>query len=673
MAELTLLRDLSVVMVTAAVMTLLCHILKQPVVIGYILAGLFIGPHTPPFALIRDMHSIETMAELGLVVLMFSIGLEFNLPKLRRVGLSAALAAVLEVVGMIGIGYALGRAFGWSPLNSFYLGAILCISSTTIIAKVFNDLKLSRDDFAQVVFGILILEDIVAIVILTLLTGLGASRVEGAAALRAFGEVSFFVVLFLVGGLAAVPRLLSAVGRFRSKELLGIVVLGLCLASAFLAHHMGFSVALGAFLMGSIVGVSSEIDTIEEWIHPIRDMFSAIFFVATGLLIQPRLLWEYKTAVLIVTVVTIGGKVLSGAVGSFVAGYSLKTSFKTGMSLAQIGEFSFVFAALALKDKMAGIFLYPLAVAVSTLTTLSTPYLIRSSDRVVDGLLDALGEPITRRLNFYHHWINERRDDPPETTGVISRYLVRLAIYATLFVGALSLFTFFATALDGSALHQALGWGAGFLLCLPLLRALATYVSHFVLLTLTETLVRLHALKWLERLSIHRFYNTLHSGLMGLFALMYLSRAARFLPDGPVLWVTIFVAGLVGYLARHRVNMAYDRLEGILDEALGLATSEPLRRAALRTEESGGTLSESMTRIFLARRDAAVKQSIRSLALRQKSGASLVAVYRRGKLMTNPPPEMILLGNDTLVILGNKDERDKARRLLKNGAAGAAA
>ncbi|OGR91908.1 MAG: hypothetical protein A2992_08350 [Elusimicrobia bacterium RIFCSPLOWO2_01_FULL_59_12] len=669
MAELTLLRDLSVVMVTAAAMTLLCHWLKQPVVIGYLLAGLIIGPHTPPFAFIRDMHSIQTMAELGLVFLMFAIGLEFNLARLRRVGGWVVLAAGVEVSGMFGLGYALGQAFGWSRLDSFYLAAIMSISSTTIIAKVFTDLKILKEECARVAFGILILEDVLAIVLLTILSGLGATQVGGSAAVRAVGQIAFFVVLFLVAGLALVPRLLAWTGRFHSKELLGIVVLGLCLASALLANQLGFSLALGAFLMGSIVGVSSEIDAIEAWIHPIRDMFSAIFFVAAGLLIQPKLLWDYKTAVLTVAALTIAGKTLCAAAGSFLAGYSPKTSFKVGISLAQIGEFSFVFGGLALQNKQGSDFLYPLAVGVSALTTLSTPYLIRSSDRVVDGLLGALGETVTGRLGRYHQWMSGRRGNQPETAGVVSRYLIRLAIYAALFIAALSLFAFFATTLGGSDIHQALGWGAGFLLCLPLVRALATYVSHFILVVSTEMMVRFHALKLLDRLSVHRFYGVIHTGLILLFALLFLSRAARFLPDGRIFWLTVSLAALFGFLARHRIDRAYDRMEGILDEALGLATSEPLRRAALETDEAGGALSESMERIFLGRRDAAVRQSIRSLGLREKTGASLVAVYRRGKLKTNPPPEMLLLSNDTLVVMGSKEERLKARRLLKNGSA----
>lgn len=665
MTELTLLRDLSVVMVTAAAMTLLCHVLKQPVVIGYLLAGFVIGPHTPPFSLISDMHSIETMAELGLVFLMFAVGLEFSLPKLRRVGIPAALAATLEVVGMVGIGYLLGRAFGWSPLDSFYLGAILSISSTTIIIKVFSDLKLLKEEFAHAVFGILILEDVVAIVLLTVLSGLGASHVEGGAALRAFAQVSFFVVLFLVLGLSLVPRFIGWIGRFHSKELLGVVTLGLCLASALLANQMGFSIALGAFLMGSIVGVSPEIDAVEEWFHPIRDMFSAIFFVATGMLINPSVLWEYKVAVLIIAAATIVAKVLSGAGGSFVAGYNLRTSFRIGMSLAQIGEFSFVFAGLALKDSRAGTFLYPLAVGVSAITTLSTPYLIRSSDDFVSGLLKHLGPRVTHTLDRYHDWISGWRTQQNSSTGVISRYVVRLLIYAALYSAVLSVFSFITRELVQEDLTQAAAWILGFVIGLPLMRAVATYFTHFILLISTEAMVRLHALKLLERLSIHRFYGTVHSAMLAVLALLYLLKTSTPMPAGPFFWQVIGVTVLISFLFRHRMNVIYDRMESILDEALGLATSEPLRQAALQTDEGDGALSESLERVFLSRKAAAVRHTIRSLGLREKTGASLVAVYRRGKLQTNPSPEMTLLANDTLVVLGDKDERKKARTLLR--------
>jgi CPA2 family monovalent cation:H+ antiporter-2 len=435
--EMHFLKDLAIVMFAAGAMTLLCHRLKQPVVIGYLLAGLFVGPYTPPVTLVSDLQSIHTMAELGLVFLMFALGLEFNLPKIRKVGMSAGLAVLLEVAGMMVIGYALGRAFGWSVTDSIFLGSILCISSTTIIVKVFMDFKMMQERFAQVVFGILVLEDIVAVAILSILSGLGTSGGPDAVVIvESFLRIGLFVTLFLVLGLLIIPRFIQWVGRFDSKEVLGVVTLGLCLGGAWLAASFNFSIALGAFLMGAVLAASKEIKHIEEWIHPVRDMFSAVFFVSAGMLIQPALLWEYKIPIVIITAVTIMGKVLSGTVGSFVAGYDVKTSARVGMSLAQIGEFSFVIASLGLSLRLTSDFLYPLAVTVSSLTTLATPYLIRHSDSAVDFFFGVLPAPLRVRLDR----VQQRREKENQTqrlgrgTSIFSKYLVRFGVYAALLV-----------------------------------------------------------------------------------------------------------------------------------------------------------------------------------------------------------------------------------------------
>lgn len=669
MVESALLRDLSVIMVAAAITTLGCHWLKQPVVIGYLLAGFIIGPHTPPFSFVTDTHSIETLAELGLVFLMFAVGLEFHLPKLRRVGLSATLAAFLEITGMLAIGYGLGRAFGWSAMDSIFLGAILSISSTTIIAKVLTDLKLIQQEFAQLVFGILILEDLMAIVILAVLSGLGASLLEGMRVMTALGQVAYFVILFLVFGLALVPKLLRAVGRFHSRELLGIVVLGLCLASALLANHLGFSVALGAFMMGSIIGVSSEVEEIEPWIHPIRDMFSAIFFVATGLMINPALIMEHKVAILVVTLVTIGGKVFSGAAGSFLAGYSLKTSVKAGVSLAQIGEFSFVFAALALQSKRGSDFLYPLAVAVSTLTSLSTPYLIQRSDRIVSGILAITGDSFQNSLARYHRWVNGDGEKSSKPKSFLSRYIIRLAIYASLFVALLSLMRLAAAGWTGEWTYQAAGWNVGYWVSLPLAAAMATYISHFLLILVAESLAKFKQGRLLERLPIPLVYGTAYTGVLISLSLWFWVRSIPYLPAGVPLWSTVGVGLLSGLLMKRLVLAGYQKVEGVLDEALGLATAEPLRQAALNAEEGAGLLGDSIERLLLEPGDRAIHGTIRSLGLREKSGASIIGIYRKGVFHPNPSPEERLQPHDTLVLLGDKSHRAGARRLLKKEAA----
>lgn len=664
MTESVLVRDLSVVMVAAAGTTWLCHWLKQPVVLGYLLAGLIIGPNTPPFALVKDLHSIHTMAELGLLFLMFSLGLEFSLPQLRKVGPRAAIAAILEIGGMLWIGYELGILFGWGRVNAFFLGAMLSISSTTIIIKALSDLKLNKEEFAQVIFGILVLEDIAAILLLTMLSGVAAGAgLGGAKIVETFLQIGLFVILFMVIGLAVVPRLITRVGKLKSRETLGIMTLGLCLAGALIAHKFGYSVALGAFLMGAIIGVSTELDTIEEWMHPVRDMFSAIFFVAAGLMIQIDTIMTYAWPITIITLVTIVGKTLTGAIGTLMAGCSLPTSIKAGMGLGQIGEFSFVFAGLAIQSPQAGDFLFPMAVAVSAITTLWTPYGIRIAEGFSEFIVRVSPKSALKKLDHYHAWLSKTRGSTAEAT-IYSQYLVRLGVYAALLIGAWKSAQTMAGILE-PGLTALLLWIGLFLVLLPLILAVSYYTNHFFLLLLTESIVRMKASHLLQYIPIHKIYQLFEALLIGGLSALFFAGAYSHTPDKK-LWLALSIGTpALAFLFRKFFRRAYQGLEGITDQLMGLATSEPLRAAAITKEGPDGILDDSMEKIMIARRSAAVHQSIRALGLREKTGASLIAIYRRGKLLSNPRPDTTLLANDILVVLGEETERDRARTLLK--------
>ena len=375
MHQTSFLQDLAIVMSVAALATIIFRQLKQPVVLGYILAGVIIGPHTPPFALIADEHAIETLAELGIIFLMFALGLEFSLRKLHKVGATAFIAASLEILLMILAGYALGRAFGWSEMDSVFLGAILSISSTTIIIKALEGLGKTREHFASLIFGILIVEDILAIVLIALLSGFAMTgELEARAVGMTILSLGSFLGVLLIAGLIFVPRLLNYVARFKSDEMLLITVVGLCFGISLITVKLGYSVALGAFLIGAIIAEARQIYKIETLMHPVRDLFSAVFFVSIGMLIDPALLAKYALPILAITAVVVVGKVFTCSLGSFVAGNDLRTSLRVGMGLAQIGEFSFIIASLGLSLNVTSEFIYPIAVAVSSLTTLLTPY-----------------------------------------------------------------------------------------------------------------------------------------------------------------------------------------------------------------------------------------------------------------------------------------------------------
>jgi len=670
--ETYLLQDLAVVMAAAGAMTLLCHYFKQPVVLGYLIAGLLIGPFTPPFAFIHNLDSIHTMAELGLVFLMFSLGLEFNLPKIRKVGFSAALAAVLEVMGMLVIGYLLGQLFGWNKMDSIFLGAILSMSSTTIIVKVLMDFKMMKEHFTQVVFGILVLEDIVAVIILSILSGLGSQGGPDAnAILDAFLRIGLFIILFLVLGLLFIPKFIHWVSRFGSKEILGIVTLGFCLGGALIAAVFNLSVALGAFLIGAVLAASKEIHEIEDWIHPVRDMFSAIFFVSAGMLIQPQLIWEYKFPILIVTMVTLAGKVISGFSGSFLVGYDIKTSARIGMSLAQIGEFSFVIASLGFTLHITSSFLYPLAVTVSSLTTLATPYLIRYSDHLVEMILRNMPSTVRSSLNTYHEWLNRVRPEqtPHHGTAVFSKYLVRLGIYMA-WLAAIHLSTQVISIqlariwVAENALRTGMTSALWFILCLlslPIVMVISKYANHIILLLVTRNKRILH------HLNIALFYNTLHILTMCVLGLAFLLFSFRYIRSVPI--VSGIGAGVLiaGYLFRKKINIAKEGLENALDRITGLATSEPTRRAVIQKGEKTLLLLDITDQVALPKNSPLHHKTIRDLRLREETGASIVAIYRDGKHIANPGPDIRLLPDDILVLIGNEDELLKGKRLLLSG------
>ncbi len=666
MIETFLLRDLTVVVTIAAAMTLLCHRFRQPVVIGYLAAGLIIGPYTPPLSLVRDLHSIHAMAELGLVFLMFALGLEFCLPKLRKVWTSAVLGASFEVLGMLGIGYCLGRIFGWSNGDSIFLGAILSMSSTTIIVKVFMDLKLLKDDFAQVVFGILILEDIVAVLILSVLSGIGASG-GGKAFLLAdsMSKVFLFIVLFLVFGFLLVPRFLHWVAKFKIKEMMGIVVLGLCLAGSFLATIFGFSVALGAFLIGAVIASSDEITQIEDWIHPVRDMFSAIFFVSAGMLIQPHILWEYKWPIIIITIATLLGKIVTDAAGSFLSGLNLKTSFKIGVSLGQIGEFSFVIASLGASLKVTSEFFLPLAVAVSSLTTLCTPYLIRNTDSIVEILMRLTPKSFQNMLNRNQSYFSQPKGTSTRRpkTSVPSKYLIRLVVYTTVLIGIVLLtqlasrFILMLCSTANLQVYLFLLWMFSCFISLPFFIVIAKYANHIFLLLATKIPMLL------RMINVHYFYNTMFVILFGIMGYIYLLMTNSVLHYWLMSWQLIGLVFLFWILMRRKIPTVAEWMERLLDEILGLATSEPTRRAIMSVEKLS-FLDGVMEPLSLSDNSPALQKTIRSINLRERTGVSVVAIYRGGKHIANPSPDTILLPNDVLIIIGNIDERHKAKSVL---------
>ncbi|MBA3404136.1 MAG: cation:proton antiporter, partial [Gemmatimonadaceae bacterium] len=434
------LQNLALVLCTAAVTTVVFQRLKLPVIFGYLLAGMIVGPYTP-IPLAADEEMVKTLSELGVILLMFSLGLEFRLRRVGQIAATSGLAALLETSFMLGLGYLAGQMLGWTSLESIFTGAIVAISSTTIIARAFDEQGI-KGRLREIVFGILIVEDLIAIILIALLTATaqGAGLSAGSLAITVVRLVTFLAGLVGIG-LLIVPRFVRRVVSLDRAETTLVASIGICFAAALLALVFGYSVALGAFIAGSLVAESGESLRIELLVHPVRDMFVAIFFVSVGMLIDPRVIAEHAGAVIVLSVIVITGKFFAVSMGSFITGNGLRSSMQAGMSLAQIGEFSFIIAAVGLATGATRGFIYPVAVAVSAITTLATPWLIKAAGPAALWVDRKLPHPVQTSVALYGSWIERMRTAPrvegeSRTRRLLRVILVDAVVLAGIVIGA---------------------------------------------------------------------------------------------------------------------------------------------------------------------------------------------------------------------------------------------
>ena len=372
--------DLALILVTAGVTTVIFKWLKQPVVLGYIIAGFLIGPNFEWFPVVNDHTSVETWSEIGMVFMLFGIGLEFSFKKLKKVGGTVGITALTELVTMCVVGFLLGRMLGWSQMDSVFLGAMLSISSTTIIAKAFDDMKLHREKFSGNVIGELVVEDLEAVLLMVILSTLAVSKTfDGMQLVTSMLKLGFFLLIWFIGGIFLVPTVLRWSRKFMTEETLTVFSVGLCFLMVVLANLAGFSSALGAFIMGSILAETLEAEAIHKVTTPIKNLFGAVFFVSVGMLVDPQVLVNYWWQILVVTLVLLLFKPLSNVVGRLIAGLGLKQAMQGGFCFCQIGEFSFIIASLGLSYGVIDEFLYPIIVSVSIITTFLTPYFIKAA------------------------------------------------------------------------------------------------------------------------------------------------------------------------------------------------------------------------------------------------------------------------------------------------------
>lgn len=679
---MSFLHDLAVVMCVAAVVTIVFRQFKQPVVLGYILAGVVVGPHTPPFELIHEEKTIETLAELGVIFLMFSLGLEFSLRKLQKVGAAAFIVAAMEILLMVLAGYELGRFFGWTQMDSVFLGAILAISSTTIIIKALEGLGKTKEPFAGLIFGILIVEDILAILMLVLLTGFAMTgEIHPGQIGMTILSLGSFLGILLVGGLILVPRLLNYVAKFKSDEMLLVTVVGLCFGVSLLTVHLGYSVALGAFLIGAIIAEARQIAKIEALMHPVRDLFSAVFFVSIGLLIDPKLIIQYAGPIVAITIAVVIGKVLSCSLGSFVSGNDRRTSLKVGMSLAQIGEFSFIIAGLGLTLKTAGgksvtsDFLYPIAVAVSAITTLLTPYLIRGSDSVVHWFDRIAPKPLLQGMDSYTKWVGSlaQRGGAQLERKILSKLGaqigVNLLMITGIFISAVFLrqkaFAAWPNFPGGDDGIKALLWLAALLVSFPLLIAVWRKMEVGAMV-ISEMSVN-SAVAGERAPAIQAMIaNVITIVGTGMIVLVVLLLSTAILPSINVLLLVLAIMGVSGFLLYRSSVKLYAGAQFALHDTF----AQPPDPAPGHGHEPAAPQLPSLLKhaqletVELPPDSHGVGMLLSELGLRSETGASVVGIERNGESLINPPPHEELHHGDQVLLIGTTSQLEAARKLL---------
>lgn len=639
-----LISDLAIMLMVAGIVVLIFQRIHQPVVLGYLVAGMIIGPYTPPYGLITDEANIKIISELGVIFLMFSLGLEFSFHKLTKVGFSALITGVIDVGMMIILGYFAGAWLGWSHHDRLFLGAAIAISSTTIIVKAINELNLKTKRFSEVIFGVLIVEDLLAILLLVALsTTVAANSLFSPEILWAAIKLVLVVGSWFLAGYFLVPPLFRKVAPYVSQETLTVASIGFCLFLVSLANYFHYSTALGAFIMGSILAETVLVHRIETVIEPIRDIFGAVFFISVGMLINPTVIVDQWQAVLLISLVLMMGKVTVISMGTFLTGQSLNTALRSGFSMAQIGEFSFIIATLGVSLHVINDKLYPIIVAVSSITTFTTPYMIRLSGQI-SGLAQRY---IPDRMKFfmdgYTAWVY-RVQSKSQNNSLIGSVTIRL------FVNGIVVAMIF-TSIKVYGYPQALELFAS--------RSSAKLACEAFALLISSPFIwgMLFSYRHIE---IPDYARTRLNPIM--FGVWFLTLAeVTFL--SVVNFHTWLTAGILFFIAiiffifsfRH-LERSYHWFENQLVSNIGPKIQKKSRYQDLAPWES------HFVELDVGWKSPIVGKMLRDSQIRQRYGVNIVAIHRGPNVILAPRGEEIVLTGDKLIVLGNDDQIDEFRK-----------
>ncbi|UFH34046.1 cation:proton antiporter [Flavobacterium acetivorans] len=644
-----LISDFGLILITAALALLLFKKIKQPLVLGYLVAGFLAGPHFPFFPTVKEVSSVEVWAEIGVIFLLFSLGLEFSFKKLMKVGGTASITAVTQIVTMIAIGYLVGQWIGWKQMDSIFLGVILSISSTTIILKTFDELGVKAQKFAGIVVGSLIVQDIVAILMMVLLSTIAVSQqFSGGELLQSVLKLVFFLTIWFVGGIFFIPTLLKKAKNILTDEMLLIISLALCLMMVILADNVGFSPALGAFIMGSIIAETTQAEHIEHLVKPVKDLFGAVFFVSVGMLINPETLYEYALPVAILTFVVILGQSISSTIGALISGQPLKQSVQTGMSLSQIGEFSFIIATLGMTLNVTSDFLYPIVVAVSAVTTFTTPFMVKFATPFSEFLERKLPRRWVKRIARYS--ANAQSIKLVSTWQVVIRaYMVQIVLH-TIIITAIILLSskMILPLVEHSKFGNAIAALITIIAISPFLWALS---------------LRRVAVKEVQSLLDDRKYRgpiimmiLLRIGL----AIFYIGFLLNIFFSPGIAFIALISAIVIYYFFPKKLHQQYLKIENhFLKNLNDREVAKVDRRYANLTPWDG-----HMTTFEIAKESNIAGKTLEELRIREQMGIN-VAFIKRGEIMVKiPNRQERLFPGDEICVIGTDAQVENFKNYL---------
>lgn len=645
-----LIYDLAIMLGLASIVIVIFQRIKQPVVLGYLVAGMVIGPYTPPYRLVSDIENIKTLSELGVVFLMFSLGLEFSFQKLTKVGFSASVIGTIEVVMMVAIGFLAGWLLNWSYYDCLFLGAALAISSTTIIIKAIDELHLKTKRFAEIIFGTLVIEDLLAILLLVALSTMVMTKnVFSMGMLLAAGKLILVVGSWFIIGYFLMPTLFRKISKYISHETLTIISVALCLFLVCVAASLHYSTALGAFIMGSILAETHLVHRIEHLVRPIRDIFAAVFFVSIGMLIDPVIIIENWGVVLFISLITIGGKLFTTSAAALLTGQSVNTSVRVGFSMAQIGEFSFIIVGLGEALKVIDAKLYPIVVAVSGITTFTTPYLIRFSGVMGSYLEERLPEKTKYFLNSYSAWIYRTQVSSQGNTwagGITMRLFINGLIIAIIF----TLIYYYAMPhfifIEQTWLMNTVGLLVALIFSSPFIWGMLFFFKSANMPNYAATKLNpIVFMVWLLTL-----FEVTVLGIVYFHTLVT---------------VIIFMAIVLLFL-----GFAYKRLEQSyhwFEQQLINNIKQDDNSAASRYAELA-PWDTHLVEIEVGDSSFLINKTLRECALREKYGINIVAIVHGSRAIPAPRGGERIVADDKLVVLGNDEQLDQFKDAMMSAA-----